>query len=77
MLIGGETEMLLPILLMLVLAATRPGLMPPNFSAAYAMMFCAGVFFPKRLAWWLPFATMLVTDALLNQFYYHVTMLSP
>ncbi len=73
-----KLKLLLPILLMLVLAATRwPGLLPPNFSAVYALMFCAGVYFPKRVAWWLPFATMLVTDALLNQFYYHVTMLSP
>ena len=56
---------------MLAFALTRwPGLMSPNFSAAYALMFCAGVFFPKRLVWWLPFVTMLVTDLLLN-WYYH------
>ena len=61
---------------MLVFAATRwPGLLPWNFSAAYALMFCAGVYFPKRLAWWLPFATMLATDLLLNHFYYHVPLL--
>ena len=69
---------LLPILLMVVFAATRwPGLMPWNFSAVYAMMFCAGVYFPKRLVWWLPFATMLVTDVLLNLFYYKVHILAP
>lgn len=62
---------------MLVLAATRwPGLLPPNFSAVYALMFCAGVYFPRKLAWWLPFATVLVTDVLLNHFYYHVTLVS-
>ncbi len=56
---------------MLVFAVTRwPGLMPWNFSAAYALMFCAGVYFPRRLAWWLPFATMLASDLLLN-LYYH------
>jgi len=60
---------------MLAFAVTRlPGLLPQNFSAAYALMFCAGVFFPKRLAWWLPFVTMLIIDLLLNQFYYHVSL---
>jgi hypothetical protein len=62
---------------MVLFALTRwPGLMPPNFSAVYAMMFCAGVFFPRRLVWWLPFATMLVTDLLLN-WYYHQRYGSP
>ena len=46
--------------------------MPPNFSVAYAFAFCAGVFFGGALAWWLPLATMLVTDVALNIFYYHV-----
>jgi hypothetical protein len=56
---------------MVLFAVTRwPGFMPWNFSTAYAMMFCAGVYFPKRLVWWLPFTTMLVTDLLLN-LYYH------
>ena len=55
---------------MAVFALTRwPGLMPQNFSAAYALAFCAGVFFPRRLAWWLPLATLLATDLALN-FYY-------
>ena len=44
--------------------------MPPNFSAVYAMMFCAGVFFPRRLVWWLPLATLLVTDLCLNVYYH-------
>lgn len=48
-----------------------PGLMPQNFSAAYAFMFCAGVFFPRRLAWWLPLVTMLATDIGLNFYYQH------
>lgn len=50
--------------------------MPWNFSAAYALMFCAGVYFPKRLVWWLPFATMLITDIALN-FYHHTHYGSP
>ena len=59
----------LPVLLMIALAATRwPGWLPPNFSAVYALVFCAGVYFPARL-WWIPAATMLVTDLALN-FYY-------
>ncbi len=63
----------LPILLMAVFAATRwPGVLPDNFSAAYALAFCAGVYFPGRLAWWLPLGTLLLTNILLNRFYYHV-----
>jgi len=62
---------------MLVFALTRwPGLMPLNFSAAYALMFCAGVYFPRKLVWWLPFATMFATDILLN-WYYHEHYGSP
>lgn len=58
----------LPVLLLVVFAVTRwPGLLPPNFSAAYALAFCAGVYFPGRLAWWLPMSVLLVTDLLLNQ----------
>ena len=62
----------LPVVLMAVFAVTRwPGLLPQNFSAAYALAFCAGVFLPGRMAWWLPMATLVVTDLLLNLFYYH------
>ena len=61
---------MLPILLMLVFALSRiPGLLPTNFSAVYALMFCAGVFFSGALAWWLPLVTLLITDVALN-FYY-------
>ena len=73
-----KAKILLPIALMIVFALSRyPKLLPWNFSATYALMFCAGVYFPKRLAWCLPFATMLVTDVLLNVFYYHVTPFAP
>jgi hypothetical protein len=44
--------------------------LPQNFSAAYALMFCAGVFFTGRMAWWLPLGTMLVTDIALNFYYW-------
>ena len=61
----------LPAIFVSVFALSRmPGLMPQNFSVAYAFMFCAGVFFPRRLVWWLPLATMLATDIGLN-LYYH------
>jgi hypothetical protein len=61
----------LPVLLMVAFAITRiPGVLPTNFSAAYALMFCAGVFFTGRMAWWLPLATMFVTDVALNFYYW-------
>ncbi len=63
----------LPIVLMVVFALTRiPGLLPVNFSAVYGLLFCAGVYFTARLAWWLPLATMAATDVGLG-LYYHVT----
>ena len=59
-------------LLMGVFALTRwPGLLPPNFSAVYALAFCAGVYFPRHLAWWLPLGTMIATDLLINLYYYY------
>ena len=62
----------LPVLLMVLFAFTRwPGLLPPNFSAFYALAFCAGVYFPRRLASWLPLATMMATDLLINLRYYY------
>ena len=68
-----KRQLWLPLLLMLVFALTRwPGLLPTNFSAAYALAFCAGVYFPKRLAWWLPLGTLLVSDIALNLYYLYV-----
>lgn len=68
-----ERRLWLPILLMVVFAMTRwPGLLPPNFSAAYALSFCAGVFFPRRMAWWLPLTTLLISDLLINCYYQFV-----
>jgi hypothetical protein len=62
----------LPVVFVLVFAVSRiPGLLPPNFSVAYAFAFCAGTYFAGRMAWWLPLGTMLVTDVALNVFYYH------
>lgn len=66
-----KRQVWLPIVLLIVFAITRwPGLMPLNFSAAYALMFCAGVYFRNRLGAWVPLAVMLLTDVILNLFYY-------
>ncbi len=60
----------LPVLLMIVFAITRwPGLMPPNFSAVYALVFCAGVYFRNRLGWWVPLVIMALTDIAINCYY--------
>ena len=45
--------------------------MPHNFSAAYALCFCAGLYLPRRLAWTIPLGVMLVTDLALTFLYYH------
>ena len=45
--------------------------MPSNFSAAYALVFCAGLYLPGRLAWAFPLGVMLVCDLLLSYFFYH------
>jgi hypothetical protein len=58
---------------MLVFALTRwPGLLPWNFSAAYAIAFCAGVYFRGHLAWWLPICTLMVSDVALNIYHSRV-----
>ena len=57
-----------------------PALMPEslkNFSAAYAIAFCAGVYFPGRARWILPLATLLFLDFCLNVLYYKTSFLSP
>ena len=65
-----NSRIILPAIFIGVLALSRvPDLMPSNFSVVYAFMFCAGVFFPRPLVWWLPFAAVLATDLGLN-FYY-------
>jgi hypothetical protein len=68
-----KSKFLLPAIFIAVLALSRvPGLMPGNFSVVYAFMFCAGVFFPRGLVWWLPLVALLVTDIGIN-FYYQFT----
>ncbi len=75
-LVKEKLHTLLPAVFIAVLALSRiPHVLPQNFSAVYAFVFCAGVYFPKRLAWWLPMGTLLATDLALNIFYYHVSPL--
>jgi hypothetical protein len=60
-----------------VFAITRwPGFMPQNFSAAYALAFCAGVYFPRKLAWGLPLGTLFLTDVAMNYWYYHAPLVN-
>jgi hypothetical protein len=67
----------LPAVFVALFALSRwPGWFPPNFSAATALAFCAGVYFRGGAAWWLPLGAMLATDTALNVFYYHVAPFS-
>ena len=68
----------LPLLLMLIFAVSRwPGMLPQNFSAAHALLFCAAFWLPGWMGWVLPLATIIATDILLNVFAYDVTVLDP
>jgi hypothetical protein len=63
-------KLLLPAIFVATFALSRiPGLLPSNFSVAYAFAFCAGVYFRGALAWWLPLGVMLATDIGLNCYY--------
>ena len=64
--------------LMLVFAARRwPGMLPQNFSAAHALLFCAAFWLPGWMGWVLPLATIIVTDILLNLFHYSMPVMVP
>jgi hypothetical protein len=63
----------LPFVFLGLFALSRwPGLFPPSFSAAYALVFCAGVYFVKRMNCWLLLGTLLATDIALNFYYQNV-----
>jgi hypothetical protein len=71
MLPNVKGKRLLPLAFILVFALSRiPGVLPENFSAAYALAFCAGVYFAGSLAWWLPLTVLLATDVGLNMYYW-------
>jgi uncharacterized protein DUF6580 len=62
----------LPWIFVALFAVSRiPGLLPLNFSAAYAFAFCAGVYFPRKNSWWLPVLILFATDIGLNFYYQH------
>jgi hypothetical protein len=70
MLRGVKGKLFLPLALVVVFALSRiPGMMPQNFSAAYALVFCCGVYFSGKMAWWLPLGTLVATDLCLNLYY--------
>jgi hypothetical protein len=73
-----ERKTWLPLVLMLVFAASRwPGMLPQNFSAAHALLFCAAFWLPGWMGWVLPLATIIVTDILLNLFHYNMSVMVP
>src|SRR3954449_2046623 len=78
--VNVKTDKLLAVGLMIIFSVTRwPGFLPQewaSFSAAYAICFCAGVYFSRAVAWWLPLLTLFVSDVILNIFYYHTIALS-
>ena len=63
-------RIILSVIFVATFALSRiPGLLPPNFSVAYAFAFCAGVYFTGTMAWWLPLGVMLATDIGLDVYY--------
>jgi hypothetical protein len=71
MLAAVKGKITLPLAFLVVFALSRiPGMLPENFSAAYALAFCAGVYFSGRAAWWLPLSVLLLTDIGLNLYYW-------
>jgi hypothetical protein len=67
-----------PMLLIVVFALSRwPGLMPPNFSAAYAIVFCAGLYLPGRLGWIIPLCVLAGSDLLISLIFYSHGGFSP
>ena len=68
----------MPLVLMLVFVASRwPGMLPQNFSAAHALLFCAAFWLPGWMGWVLPLAIIIVTDILLNIFHYNMPVMVP
>ena len=58
---------------MIGLVLTRwPGLLPANFSAVHALVFCSAVYLPKKWGWCLIIPTILISDLCLNLFHYKV-----
>jgi hypothetical protein len=65
-----KSKLLFSVIFVATFALSRiPGLLPLNFSVAYAFAFCAGIYFRGAMAWWLPLGVMLATDIGLNCYY--------
>jgi hypothetical protein len=45
-----------------------------NFAPVAAIALCGAVYLPRRIAWLLPMAMLLVSDLVLNIFHYHVPL---
>ncbi len=55
----------------MVFALSRwPGLFPGNFSATYALVFCAGLYVPGMAGWIIPLAVLAVTDLIISRVFY-------
>ena len=69
-----KKKVIWPLALIVVFAISRwPGIMPralQNFSAAYAVAFCAGLYLPRAMAWYVPLGLMAATDVALHFLYY-------
>jgi hypothetical protein len=63
-----------PVLLIVVFALSRwPKLMPQNFSAAYAIVFCAGLYLPGLLGWIIPLGVLIGSDLVITLVFYHIS----
>ena len=59
------------VFVVLLFALSRwPGLMPQNFSAVYAFVFCAGIYLPGMAGWIAPLAIMAATDLVISLVFY-------
>ena len=66
-----KKNVLLPLLLIAVFALSRwPGLMPPNFSPAYAIVFCPGLYLPGKLGWGVPLAVLAGSALAISLIFY-------
>jgi hypothetical protein len=73
-----KKKFLWPVLLIVVFVLSRwPGLMPQNFSATYAIVFCAGLYLTGWLGWVIPLAVLAASDLLITLFFYSHGSFSP
>ena len=58
------------LLVVFVVLSRWPGLMPANFSAVYAVLFCAGLYVPGVAGWVVPLVVLAATDLVINLIFY-------